>query len=1059
MTKTKHKYTLFLMLVLSLFLSINVSHANNIRFRTIDDEDGLSQSTGDVILQDKKGYIWIGTADGLNKYNGHDFKVYRHDQWSENSIANNYIVSLEEDKEGYMWVGTANGLSRIDLETDNIKNYYSNNGEGSISHNNIGDILFTKDGTMLVATSNGLNIYNKESDRFERILQSKDDLTSQYIRELEEDKEGNIWIGTDNGINKLDIKTNEVTKMLHNESQENIDKSKYNDNVSLKYEDGHIWAGTFNSGLFKIDIKTNEIKHYINDEYDEKSIPGNAIRDIYKDKNGTMWIGTNKGLAILNDDDTFDVYSNKPNDVNSISNDIVYSIMQDKSGLMWIGTYAGISVFNPNNEILHYKNSINTDISLSENVIHGIYEDEEGLLWVGTKSKGINIIDRINRKVYYINKKTTNNLISDESINCITGKDSKIYIGTKDGLNVIDKNSKSIKLYDKNDGLCDENIKSLLIDSKNYLWVGTSQGINIINTENDEIIDLSDTLKKYNLESPFAKVIYEDSEGMYWIGCFIDNGLIKINPNDKSIKIYKHNNEDKTSISSNTVRSIEEDRNGNLWIGTSYGLNKLDKNTEKFTSFTTKDGLSNDTIYGILIDEYDKVWVSTNLGISKLNTESKVIQTFTVTDGLQGNEFNGNASYKTKDEELIFGGINGLNIFKPLGIGQAEYTPNVIFDSFEINGKLYDNINNMEFEHNQNFINISLFFPDYSNTKNVQYYYKLNEEDWNELKGNSINYSSLEAGNYTLKVKARSYNGLETDESSIKFTINPPFYKSDIAILIYIVLFIISLYFIANKVSYLDKLVKIRTSQLSKEMERSKELLNKVIELERRKNSYFINLSHELRTPLNVIYSTEQLINEVNKSENGIDKDKLSQYMNLISRNTKRLLNLINNLIDTTKIENGNYVLQLKENNIVYIVEEASLSLKGYIESKGIELIIDPEIEEKAIMCDATEIERCIVNLVSNATKFTPENGKIIVSVKEVKDKVVITVEDSGIGIEEKYFETIFNRFNQVVDANSEVKCGSGLGLTITKQIIELHNGQIYVESELNKGSRFTIIL
>ena len=242
-------------------------------------------------------------------------------------------------------------------------------------------------------------------------------------------------------------------------------------------------------------------------------------------------------------------------------------------------------------------------------------------------------------------------------------------------------------------------------------------------------------------------------------------------------------------------------------------------------------------------------------------------------------------------------------------------------------------------------------------------------------------------------------------------------------------------------------------------MEKNEKLLGRIIELEKRKNSYFVNLSHELRTPLNVILSTEQLITEINKCKEGINQYKLNEYMQVIKRNSKRLLNLINNIIDTAKLESGAYKFNIIENDIVYIVEEATLSLKDYIERKGIELIIDPEIEEKIIKCDSYEIERCIVNLVSNAAKFTPEGGTIEVCIKDLDEKVMIIVEDSGIGIDKKYHKSIFNRFDQVIDNNAEYKGGSGLGLTITKQIIDMHNGEIHVESELGKGCKFIIIL
>lgn len=293
--------------------------------------------------------------------------------------------------------------------------------------------------------------------------------------------------------------------------------------------------------------------------------------------------------------------------------------------------------------------------------------------------------------------------------------------------------------------------------------------------------------------------------------------------------------------------------------------------------------------------------------------------------------------------------------------------------------------------------------------------------------------------------------------------INLPFWKSTEAIVLYVLLIIvivsIVIYVNTNRVNTLDEMVSRRTRELNEEMEKNTELLNKVIDLEKRKNAYLVNISHELRTPLNVLHSIQQLIRELNKSSEGISKEKLDDYMIISEKNINRLLKIINDLIDTSKVEHGNYNINVKENDIVYIVEEAALSLKEYIESRNIELIIDPEIEEKIIECDSNEIERCIINLVSNAAKFTHSGGTIWISVKEVKDKVKIEVSDTGIGIEEKNLEYIFDKFNQIIDPNCEVKGGSGLGLTITKNIVKLHNGEIYVESEINKGSKFTIIL
>ena len=825
---------------------------------------------------------------------------------------------------------------------------------------------------------------------------------------------------------------------------------------------GYIWAGALKEGLNRIDINTNEVKQYKNDDRDEKSLPGNYVKDILRDSSGNLWVGTDNGLAKYNEQtENFATYKNKIYDKTSLVNDEVFSIQEDESGLIWVGTYAGISMFDPNTNIEHYKKDPFDENSISDNSIHGIYEDKDGLLWVGTNSKGVNVINRKNYNVKHLNKTSKDYPISDDNINDIVGIDNKIFIATKNGLNEVDKDLKTINIYNTEDGICNNNITALFADSKKNVWIGTANGISVLNTNTNEIIDITDILTNHNIEDQYIKVIYEDSKGNYWVGCFIDGGLVKIDPNKRTIENYRNKKEDKTSISSNNIRSIVEDKNGNLYIGTSYGLNKLNESNNTFERYLEKDGLSNNTVYGLLVDDNNNLWASTNLGISKLDTNTMTFETFNIIDGFQGNEFNGRAYYKNKSGELFFGGINGLNIFRPNDINRSRYVPTVIFDEFKVNGKVYKDINNQEFKYNENTINISVFISNYKNTKNIQYMYKLEgvSDSWDISRSNNINYSYLAPGTYTLKIKARSYSGKVSDESAVKFIIKLPIWKSKAAILIYLIIITIVIYRTINSVKRLDNLVKNKTLQLTKEMEKNDKLLKKVIELEKRKNNYFVNLSHELRTPLNVISSTEQLVTELNKSKDGIGKSKLNGCMQVVRRNTKRLLNLINNIIDTAKIESGSYQLNIREHDIVYIVEEATLSLKDYIERKGIELIIDPEMEEKIIKCDEHEIERCIVNLVSNAAKFTPEGGTIEVTIEDLDEKVKIIVKDTGIGIDKKYHDSIFNRFNQVIDQGTESKGGSGLGLTITKQIIDMHGGQISVESELGKGCKFIIIL
>ena len=626
-------------------------------------------------------------------------------------------------------------------------------------------------------------------------------------------------------------------------------------------------------------------------------------------------------------------------------------------------------------------------------------------------------------------------------------------------MNVVNKISGEIEIYDEEDGLASNIVKKLFYDELGYLYIGSTAGLDALDLNGRSVIKLNYILDEIGMNSKNISAIYRDSKRNFWLGTFVDNGLIKIDADTGIINVFKNKENDSLSLSDNTIRCIGENSKGEIWIGTSFGLNKYNEKDDTFTSYTTKDGLANDTIYGILFDDKDNPWVSTNLGIAKINIDTNVINNLNITDGLQSNEFNGNSYFKTKKGEFIFGGINGFNLFIPDEVVIKSSNLNIVFDDFKVNGKSIESIDNKVFKPSEKNIRVGFFLPDYKSMKNIKYYYTLdeNEEKWIPLPGNYVDLANLSSGDYELRIKSRGANGSFSDVKSVKFRILPAFWKSKQAILIYILIAILIFRHSRYKIKKLDEIVMKRTKQLSDEMEKNTELLNKVIELEIKKNNYFVNLSHELRTPLNVIYSTQQLIIELNK--NGILKEKLDYYMDVIARNSKRLLKMINDIIDTSKIESGCYHLNITETDIVYLVEESVLSLKDYIEGKGVTLIVDPEMEEKTINCDNDAIERCIINLVSNAAKFTEAGDSITVRIIEEKSQVKIEVIDTGIGIAEEYHETIFNRFNQIVDSNSEKNGGSGLGLTITRQIIELHNGKIYVESKPGNGSKFTIIL
>ena len=1049
----KNKYLMIILavIIIKTNFSINVQAKEYNRFNNISIEDGLSQATVETMMQDSKGYIWLGTNDGLDRYNGYTFKKYSYEKGQENSLVNSYILDIKEDSEGNIWVATAAGISKIYNDGEKVQNYTSDSESGNLSNDNTTTMLISNSNKIYVGTAEGINLYDKKTDKFNLIYP---ELKEEYVNSLAEDKYGNIWAGTENGLYKINVVTNAIERF---ESTDDVNTISENYIYKVYYDgDKHIWVGTYDNGFCKLNIENNKVTRYLLTREDG-TIRGAFVKNFLKDSKGNIWICTDEGVVLFEvDKNIFTWYENKVYDPYSLIDNNTFSILEDYSGLIWIGTYSGVSTFDPYSTIGHYKNDPFNSKSINEKAVSGIYEDDDGLLWIGTSSSGVNILNK-DRDV--IECLTTANGLSNNRITDITGAGDYIFIATYNGLNVVNKISGEIEIYDEEDGLASNIVKKLFYDELGYLYIGSASGLDALNLNDRSVIKLNYILEEIGISSKNISAIYRDSKRNFWLGTFVDNGLIKIDADTGIINVFKNKENDSLSLSDNTIRCIGENSKGEIWIGTNFGLNRYNEKDDTFTSYTTKDGLANNTIYGILFDDKDNPWVSTNLGIAKINIDTDVINNLNITDGLQSNEFNGNSHFKTKKGEFIFGGINGFNLFIPDEVVIKSSNLNIVFDDFKVNGKSIESIDNKVFKPSEKNIRVGFFLPDYKSMKNIKYYYTLdeNEEKWIPLPGNYVDLANLSSGDYELRIKSRGANGSFSDVKSVKFTILPAFWKSKQAILIYILIAILIFIHSRYKIKKLDEIVMKRTKQLSDEMEKNTELLNKVIELEIKKNNYFVNLSHELRTPLNVIYSTQQLIIELNK--NGILKEKLDYYMDVIARNSKRLLKMINDIIDTSKIESGCYHLNITETDIVYLVEESVLSLKDYIEGKGVTLIVDPEMEEKTINCDNDAIERCIINLVSNAAKFTEAGDSITVRIIEEKSQVKIEVIDTGIGIAEEYHETIFNRFNQIVDSNSEKNGGSGLGLTITRQIIELHNGKIYVESKPGNGSKFTIIL
>ena len=1060
MKKIIKKTTIFLFVFICLFK--NEAFAikdNNINFQSITVDNDLSQSLAEYIYQDSNGYIWIGTNDGLNRYNGNEFKVYKNIRNDENSISNNMISSIVEDNDKNLWIGTDGGLNKMNLNTGNITRYLVSDEDKLYSNTVVDELLIDSKGRLWVCTINGLNLYDSKNDKFVKVADEY--LNNKGLQDITEDDEGNIWVATREGLFKYNHEMKIVKEFYHYENNE--DTISENNIFSIYYSENKLWIGTKIGGLNIMDLNDYSIKKYIQDEKDSNSIPSNLIRDIIRDKDGDIWLATDQGLAIFDEsDESFYTYKSNTSKYSICDNNVI-NLYQDKMGVMWIGTFGGISKFYINNDFKVYRNDPDDDNSLSSSSVCGIYEDDEGMVWVGTFNSGINRIDIYDNISRFYNDYSNEESLSSNRIKDIIGIKNEIWIATDNGLNKYDKNTKKFTIYKKvenENSIVNDEIRVLHIDRDGLLWIGTRGGISTFDRKN-KFTSYNDLLEKNGIYEKTINDIYEDIDGIMWFGLGNDGGLVKYNKETGEVKNYISNNNN--SLSNNTVRSITEDSKGNLWIGTQDGLNKLDKTTDEFTIYNYTEGLSNDFIYGVIVDSNDNIWTSTNYGISMYDQINNKFVRYYESDGLGSNEFNGFSYHKNKSGEIYFGGVNGLTKFNPLNIQLSMETSDVIIDCIKTSGGVeIESYDNIVLGYDSRELYIKFFIPEYKNVNQMQYAYKLEgmDSDW-IFSGieNYARYASIPPGKYKMHIVGRNYNGIWSNISVIDIKVKNSIWKTPFAYFTYIFILVTAIYYFYNQMKILDSLVKKRTYQLNMKLNENESLYKRLIKAEKYKNNYFINLSHELRTPINVILSIEQLIKSLIKSGVQIENNKIEEYMNTLGGNSRRLLNLINNIIDTSKIDSGSYKLNKEEVDIVSLVEDTALSMVELAKSKYIELIIDPEIEELFIMCDKLDIERCIVNLVGNAIKFTNPTGIITININKVQDNVKISVKDTGIGIDKKYHDSIFDRFGQVYNNSSEEFGGSGLGLTLTKNLINLHEGEISLISESGKGSEFIIIL
>ena len=1042
------------------FYNSSVAELDKINFNNLSTNNGLTSDLITYIYQDSIGYMWIGTKDGLNQYNGNMVVQYTYQYGNEKSLTSPCITSINEDDSGNIWVGTDSGLNIINRNEDKVIRIESGEqNEDMLSNYVITSIYKDSYGVMWVGTTNGLNRYDEKNNKFIKYYSdgTNTNITNNYITDIDENELGELWVSTMDGISIIDLKTysirNRRDKYNNIEYIYSVDKDNYGDMWVLGKE-----------SVFKIINKDYEVGIY--NIYDCENLSGNMTK-VLCHSNGDVWLSRGTGLIryTLSSNET-KIYTETSNYLISNSISCLY---EDKSGVLWVGTNKGVSILNTKQQFSTRINNILIQDQICGKSVKAFLQDGDNDLWIGMEEGGLIQFDISEDKTisFIYDEDSESSLLSNSIKYIMEGVNGNIIVSTEKGINIINKNTKEIISYPYEEInlnlLLNDNFK--IVNDDKYSWSATEEGLYRYDRETNEVVNYRENFNEKGISNYKIFDIYQDEidENILWLAGGKEGGLIKFHKTEGVIKNYLSTSRE-NSLSYDSINCIQGDGKGNLWIGTEVGLNKFNIEKETFTQYYDKDGLVSNYINSIIIDDNENIWLGTNKGLSKFIINENRFINFTERDGVSGNQFNKRAAYKTKEGHLLFGTTEGVVSFDPNNI--EEITPKVdkvVLDTLLINGELFiSDGDNIELNHDENNITIQYFLPNYTRIGSITYLYKMdgvNKEWISDSKGGYATYTMLKPGKYTFRVKAVKSDGSFTEESTVSFVIKKPFWKSNIVYCIFIIVALLIILNIVYRVKFLKKLVDNQTKEINRQLEENKKLYERNIRNEKFKNDYFVNLSHELRTPISIILSVLQLLDSLKENGN-VTKERQLHYIDVIRKSSKSLLDIINDIIDSSKIESGTYKINKEKNiDIIYLVEETALNMSDYINSKGIELIIDPEVEELPICCDPNEIQRCIINLIGNAVKFTEENGQIRVLIKADDSNVSISIEDNGLGISKDDQEFIFKRFEQGKNINSTKVSSSGIGLTLVKYIVELHDGHVKLESELNKGSKFTIVL